>query len=375
MKTGRVAGASMKTGRVTGGWPAIDSFSRGRYTANMAFEVRATGRAVPPRRLTNDDLAKRIDTTDEWIRSHTGIGARHIAAENLACSDLAFEAAKNAVALLCEKTGESRASIIEGLDLIILATTSADYVGAPSTACILQDKLGARRAAAFDITACCTGLIYGLEIAAGLLSMNASRQRALVIGSELLSRITDWEDRGSCVLFGDGAAALILEKTAGSAEGPARRGLVQSILRADGSGAHSLFVRRGGTREPFKAGETISKPPHIEMDGRAVYNFAVKAITATIADLLEAGGVTLDDIRWIIPHQANARIVGAAQKRLGIHDEKIYLNIEEYANTSAASIGIALDELNRAGKINSGDMVMLVGFGAGMTYGGSLIVF
>jgi 3-oxoacyl-[acyl-carrier-protein] synthase-3 len=341
----------------------------------MAFELRATGRAVPPCRVTNDDLAKRIDTTDEWIRSHTGIGARHIAAETLACSDLAYEAAENAIALLSEKTGESRAAIIEGLDLIILATTSADYVGAPSTACILQDKLGARRAAAFDITACCTGLIYGLEIAAGLLSMNASRRRALVLGSELLSRITDWEDRGSCVLFGDGAAALILEKTTAPSEGAQRRGLVQSILRADGSGAHSLFVRRGGTREPFKAGETILKPPHIEMDGRAVYNFAVKAITATITDLLEAGGVALDDIRWIIPHQANARIVGAAQKRLGIRDEKIYLNIEEYANTSAASIGIALDELNRAGKIHSGDLVMLVGFGAGMTFGGSLIVF
>ena len=330
---------------------------------------------MPPCRVTNDDLAKRIETTDEWIRSHTGIGARHIAAEALACSDLAFEAAENAIAQLAAKTGESRDDIVAGLDLIVLATTSADYISVPSTACILQDKLGARRAAAFDITAACTGLIYGLEIAAGLLGMNAARRRALIVGSELLSRLTDWEDRGSCVLFGDGAAALIMEKTAAPAAGEGRRGLVQSILRADGSGAQSLFVRRGGTREPFKAGETITKPPHIEMDGRAVYNFAVKAITATITDLIEADGITLDDISWIIPHQANARIVGAAQKRLNIPEEKIYLNIEEYANTSAASIGIALDELGRAGKIHGGDLVMLVGFGAGMTYGGSLVVF
>ncbi|MDR2467678.1 MAG: ketoacyl-ACP synthase III [Spirochaetaceae bacterium] len=341
----------------------------------MAFEIRATGRAVPPRRVTNQDLADRVDTTDEWIKSHTGIGARHIADEGIACSDLAFQAAEAALSQLAETNGESAAMLAADLDLIILATTSADYIGVPSTACVLQDKLGARNAAAFDITACCTGLVYALEIAAGLLAMNVHRKRALVIGSELLSRITDWSDRGSCVLFGDGAAAIILEKTDAPREGAGRRGLIQSILHADGSGAQALFVQGGGTRDPFKAGEVLTKQPHLIMDGRIVYNFAVKALTSTIEELLQADGITIDAVRWIIPHQANARIVNAAQKRLGISDDKLYLNIEEYANTSAASIGIALDELNRAHRIAQGDLVMLVGFGAGLTYGGSLIVW
>ncbi|MDR2864725.1 MAG: ketoacyl-ACP synthase III [Spirochaetaceae bacterium] len=341
----------------------------------MAFEIVATGKAVPPGRVTNDDLAARIDTTDEWIRSHTGIGARHIAAEGVACSDLALEAAENAISMLAEKTGERIEDIKSGLDLIILATTSPDYTGVPSTACVVQDKLNARNAAAFDITACCTGFIYGLEIAAGLLSIAANRKRALVIASEILSHFTDPDDRSTAVLFGDGAAAIIMEKTPCPNEGVNRRGLVQSILAADGSGALSLYIPKGGTRNPFKVGEVLEKLPSMKMDGRAVYNFAVRAITETIEKLLKADNKTIDDIKWIIPHQANARIVSAAQKRFGISDEKIYMNIEEYANTSAASIGIALDELNRAGKLQRGDLILLVGFGAGMTYGGSLIVW
>jgi 3-oxoacyl-[acyl-carrier-protein] synthase-3 len=341
----------------------------------MAFEIVATGRAVPPNRVTNDDLAARMDTTDEWIRSHTGIGARHLAAEGVACSDLALEAAGNAVTLLAERTGESPESIKKGLDVIILATTSPDYLSVPSTACIVQDKLGAYGAAAFDITAACTGLIYGIELASGLFLMNPARKRALVVASEILSHITDHDDRSTAVLFGDGAAAVIIEKTDAPREGEGRRGLVQSIIAADGSGAFSLLVPKGGTREPLKTGEVLTKLPCLKMDGRAVYNFAVRAITGTIEKLLATDGITIDDVRWVIPHQANARIVSAAQKRFGISDEKVYMNIEEYANTSAASIGIALDEMNRAGKLQKGDLVLLVGFGAGMTYGGSLIVW
>jgi 3-oxoacyl-[acyl-carrier-protein] synthase-3 len=316
-----------------------------------------------------------MDTTDEWIRSHTGIGARHIAAEGVACSDLAREAAENAVALLAEKTGESAEDIKLSLDLIILTSTTPDYLSVPSTACIVQDMIGARNAAAFDIAAACTGLIYGLEIAEGLFLTNPARKRALVIASEILSHITDHGDRGTAVLFGDGAAALIMERTDAPAVGEGRRGLVRSIIAADGSGARALMVPKGGTRSPFKNGERIDKIPCIQMDGRAVYNFAVRAITGTIERLLEADGKTIDDVRWIVPHQANARIVSAAQKRCGIPDEKVYMNIQEYANTSAASIGIALDELNRAGSLHRGDLVMLVGFGAGMTYGGCLIVW
>jgi 3-oxoacyl-[acyl-carrier-protein] synthase-3 len=347
----------------------------------MGIDIIATGKAVPPERVTNDDLARRIDTSDEWIRSHTGIGARHIAAEDTACSDLALEAAKNALASAAGFAGpadgspEREKAVAKAalrLDLIVVATATADYYGCPSTACIVQDKLGAKKAGAMDVTAGCTGFIYGLETAAGLLSVNTGRKRALVIGSEVLSRITDWEDR-NCVLFGDGAGAAVIEKTAAPPEGPGRRGLLRTILRADGSGTESLIFRRGGSRHPFNAGETVEKPTHIEMNGQAVYNFAVKAVTETIVNLLELEGITLGDLSRIIPHQANARIVQAAGKRLGIPEEKFFLNIEEYANTSAASIPIALDELNRAGRLNRGDLIMTIGFGGGLTYGGNLI--
>jgi 3-oxoacyl-[acyl-carrier-protein] synthase-3 len=191
----------------------------------------------------------------------------------------------------------------------------------------------------------------------------------------VLSRIIDWSDRGCCVLLGDGAGAAVVEKTAGPSTGPERRGLLRTILRADGSGAEFLIFRRGGSRYPFKAGETVEKPTHIEMNGQAVYNFAVKAVTEIIGSLLEQEGITVEDVSRIIPHQANARIVQAAGKRLGIPEEKFFLNIAEYANTSAASIPIALDEMNRNGQLKRGDLILTVGFGGGLTYGGNLIVW
>jgi 3-oxoacyl-[acyl-carrier-protein] synthase-3 len=348
----------------------------------MAMEIRGTGKAVPVLRVSNDDLAGKIDTSDEWIRSHTGIGARHLAAEGTACSDLALEAAREALAMAEGWEGgdrESRdlaaAEAAKSLDLIVLATAGPDFYGCPSTACLVQDRLGARQAAAMDITAGCTGFVYGLETAAGLLLAGKTRKRALVIGSELLSRLTNWDDRGTCVLFGDGAGAVALEKTAAPSEGPGRRGLVGSVLGADGAGADHLVVRRGGTRNPFKAGETIEIPPHLEMNGRAVYNFAVKAFTDTCKQLMAEDGIGVDDVAIIVPHQANARIVQAAAKRLGIPEEKFFLNIGEYANTSAASIPIALDELNRGGRLKQGDLVMTVAFGGGLTFGGNLIVW
>jgi 3-oxoacyl-[acyl-carrier-protein] synthase-3 len=359
----------------------------------MAIEIIATGRAIPPNRVTNDDLAQgewmpalKIDTNDEWIRSHTGIGARHIADENTACSDLALEAGKQALAMAAgwDGTGDRDTAIAEtalSLDFIILATATPDYYGCPVTACIVQDKIGAKRAAAMDITAGCTGFVYGLETAAGLLSTRADRKRALVIGVDVLSKVTNWNDRGTCVLFGDGAGAAVVEKTGSPSAGPGKRGLLRTILGADGSGSDYLMIRRGGTRNPWTAGEIVAIPPHLEMDGRAVYNFAVKAVTETISNLLAEEGastgveVTVDDLAWIVPHQANARIVQAAGKRLGIPEEKFFLNIEEYANTSAASIPIALDEMNRAGKLRKGDLILTVGFGGGLTYGGNLIVW
>jgi len=339
----------------------------------MAFEIIGTGRALPPQRVTNEDLAKKIDTSDEWIRSHTGIGARHIVADGVTCSDLALEAARQALAMAEPDKSPEEAAL--SLDMIVLATVTADFLGTPSTACLLQNKLGAKRAGAMDVTAGCTGFIYALETAAGLLALDNNKKRALVIASELLTRFTDWTDRGSCVLFGDGAGAVVLEKTAAPREGPDKRGLIRTVLRADGSGAEYLVIDRSGSKNPFKAGETVEKPIHIAMNGQAVYNFAVKAVTDTILDILSLENISLNDVGVIIPHQANARIVQAAAKRLKIPEEKFYLNIEEYANTSAASIPIALDELNRSRKLKTGDLVLFVGFGGGLTYGANLLVW
>jgi len=349
----------------------------------MAIEIIGTGRALPPRRVTNDELAAQVDTTDEWIRTHTGIGSRYFVDESVACSDLAAKAAKNALAMAAGYTGndsaeidKAAAGIAETIDLIIVATVTADYYGTPSTACIVQHSLGAKKAAAYDITAGCTGFVYGLETAAGFLGLSPKRKRALVIGAEVLSKMTNWEDRKTCVLFGDGAGAVVLEKTdyensAGSFAGS--RGLLQTLMYADGSGADSLVMRRGGTRSPFKKGEVIDTGICVDMNGQEVYNFAVGALSDTVHALMTEGNLTIDDITWIVPHQANARIVKAARIRLHIPAEKFYVNIEEYANTSSATIPIALDEMQRDGKLKKGDLILIVGFGGGLTYGGSII--
>ena len=347
----------------------------------MAFEIIGTGCAVPPRRVTNDELAQTMDTSDEWIRSHTGIGTRYIAGEETAASDLGLEAARQALAMaagLDTASADFEQALAEAalsLDVIVLATVSPDFIATPSTACVVQDKLGAKRAAALDITAGCTGFVYGMEVAAGLLSVSDGRKRAMVIGAETLTKLADWTDRGTAVLFGDGAGAVILEKTESPSTGAGRRGLIRTVLKADGSGGEHLICRRGGSRSPFKAGETIEKPSYIEMNGQAVYNFAVKAITETVPEILSLEGLNASDIAWIVPHQANARIIQAAAKRLKIPEEKFCLNMEEYANTSAASIPIALDELYRGGKLAKGDLVITMGFGGGLTYGAGLIVW
>ncbi len=292
-----------------------------------------------------------------------------------------MEAAINALAMSAGYTGDdpaerdkAAAEAAASIDVIVLATVSADYFGTPSTACIVQDRIGAKKAAAMDITAGCTGFVYGLETAVGLLSINSERKRALLIGSEVLTRMLDWTERKICVLFGDGAGAVVIEKTAADPL-VSNRGVLQSILRADGSGSESLLMRRGGTRNPFKKGETIDLPIHVEMNGQEVYNFAVGAIAETIEELMKAGNIGIDDIAWIVPHQANARIIQAARRRLHIPAEKFYLNIEEYANTSSASIPIALDEMNRSGKLKKGDLILTIGFGGGLTYGGNIIVW
>ncbi len=337
----------------------------------MAIEIVATGRYLPTRRVTNDDLAKTIDTNDEWIRSHTGIGSRHYAEPEQATSDLAYEAAMNALENFAPgKAAETALT----LDLVIVATSSPDYYGFPAVACIVQDRLGATNAGAFDVSAACTGFVYALDAAAGMLAFG-NRKRALVIGSDVLSKITNWDDRGTCVLFGDAAGAAIIERTDAPSTGAGKRGLIHSVLHAQGSGAQELKCERGGTRNPYKDGETLEKATHLYMNGRAVYNFAVKAFTDVMQELLDLEGITMERVKKIIPHQANERIVQAAAKRFGLPEDKFFMNIEKYANTSAATIPVALDEYAHTGDLKKGDIIMTVGFGGGLTYGGNLIVW
>lgn len=337
----------------------------------MAIEIIATGKYVPSHCVTNDELSLTVDTSDEWIRSHTGIGSRHIARDDEATSDLAYNAAMAALDSLCPGNPLEAAATI---DLVVVGTSSPDYYGFPSVACLIQDRLGIKNAGAFDVIAACTGFVYSLDAAAGML-MHGNRKRALVVGADKLTAITDWSTRETCVLFGDGAGAVIVERTDAPFEGEGKRGLIRSILGSDGSGYKELICLDGGTRNPFKKGQIVEEPIHMDMNGRAVYNFAVKALTDTMERLLSEEGLTMDDIKKVIPHQANERIIQAAAKRLKVNESKFFMNIEKYANTSNATIPLALDEYSRSGDLKKGDIIMTVGFGGGLTYGGNLIVW
>jgi 3-oxoacyl-[acyl-carrier-protein] synthase III len=325
----------------------------------MNAYIRSVAAHVPQRRVTNDELAEQIDTSDEWIRSHTGIGSRHLCGPDEAASDLAVPAAQKAL---------ERAEIDpQEIDLLIIATASPDYLGFPSTASIVQERLGLQHAGAFDLVAGCTGFVYGVETACSMLK-GGSFRNILLVGVEALSKVTNWKDRNTCVLFGDGAGAAVISKTESN-----DRGMVDSLLGSEGSGAHYLIRKSGGSRDPIDLSSTREEDLFVQMDGRKVYNFAVRVNTELISKLLERNALSIDDITWIVPHQANVRIIQAAAKRLKIPMEKFFLNIEEYANTSAASIPIALNELNESGKLNRGDLLMFIGFGAGLTFGGNLI--
>ena len=324
----------------------------------MGARIEAIGAYTPARRMSNDELTEFLDTSDEWIRSHTGIGYRHIASDDEATSDLGAQAAKIAL----DRSGTDP----ESIDMVLVATASSDYVGFPSTACIVQDMIGAKNAAAMDISVGCTGFVYGLETAKGFIASGAARH-VLLIGSEVLTRIVDWTDRSTCVLFGDGAGAAVISPSSNG------RGILDSVLKADGSGASYLAREVGGTRTPFKPGHNTERDLLIKMEGQPVYNFAIPAIIEVIRQILDRNGLTIDDITYIVPHQANQRIIEAAAKRSRIPYEKFYLNIEEYANTSAATIPIALNELYEHDKLSSGDLLITVGFGAGLTFGGNLL--
>lgn len=331
----------------------------------MQALIRAVDSAVPSRRMSNDEFTAFLDTSDEWIHSHTGIRNRHIADPDQAPSDLAFEA--------CQKVLARSGVPPDEVDLVLVATATGDYLGFPSVACIVQDRLGAKRAGAMDLAAGCTGFIYGLETARSFVLAGGARN-VLVVGAEVLSRIVDWQDRNTCVLFGDGAGAALVSAAEDARDASGRpRGLLASVLRADGSGAHLLERPVGGTRAPFGPEGCDRTGTFIRMDGRQVYNFAVKAIAEGIPEMLSANGFGIDEVAWIVPHQANVRIIEAAARRAKMPIEKFYLNIEEYANTSAASIPIALTEMREKGALREGDLVATFGFGAGLTWGGNLL--
>ncbi len=326
----------------------------------MGIIVRGTGRFVPEKILTNADLEKMVDTSDDWIQSRTGIIERHIADPAVTTSDMAAAAAKNAL--------EMAKIPASSLDLIIVATATPDMFF-PNTACLVQKKIGAGQCPAFDLSAACSGLLYTMEVACSMLRANDKYRRALIVGAEKLSSIVDWTDRSTCVLFGDAASAMILEKT----DETDSSFLVLGKLAADGNYSHLITMPAGGSAIPATADSVTSKLHTLKMNGKETFKLAVNAMAGTSRDVLAESRIPPEQITWIIPHQANHRIIAAVAQRIGIPTDRVYSNIEHYGNTSSASIGICLDELNRAGKLHRGDMVLLAAFGSGMTWAVQLI--
>lgn len=319
--------------------------------------ILATGSYTPERVLSNFDLEKMVDTSDEWIVTRTGIRERRISAPDQASSDLAYEAAKKAL----EKAKLSP----EQLDMIIVATVTPDTMF-PSTACILQDKLGATRAAAMDLSAACTGFLYGITTATQFIQ-NGLYKYILVVGVESLSKITNYKDRNTCVLFGDGAGAAVIGEVQ---EG---YGFQSFELGADGSGGSLLCLPAGGSRTPASS-ETVENNLHyLTMAGGEVFKFAVRVMNSATEAVLTKAGLTKEDIGLLVPHQANKRIIDSAVQRFGLSEDKVVINLDRYGNMSSASIPVALDEAVEAGRVKEGDNIVLVGFGGGLTWGAALL--
>ena len=315
--------------------------------------ITGWGMAVPEKIITNEDLAKIIDTTDEWIVSHTGIRERRIAGEHQTTASLATEAALRSLEIANLAPAD--------VDLIIVSTSSPEHLF-PATACLVQDRLGAEKAGAFDLSAACTGFVYALNLAAQSIRTE-SIQNALVIGSETLSRLVNWKDRNTCILFGDGAGAFVLQ----SSEEPG--GVLSAILRSDGSGGDLLTVPAGGSRHPTTLESVLDGQHFIQMNGREVYRFATRAMSQATQEAVEAAHLKMEDIQLVIPHQANLRIIEAAVNRLDIPMERVMVNLERYGNTSTASIPIATCEAFEQGRLKPGDHVVFVAFGGGLTWG------
>lgn len=322
--------------------------------------IIGTGSYLPDNKVTNDDMAELVETNDEWISSRTGIRERRISTgENT--SDLAYEAAQKALI---------NASLAPGdIDLIICATITPDSF-MPSVSCIVQERLGARQAAAFDLTAACTGLIYAMAVATAFIE-NGMYRNVLVIGAETISKTLDWTDRSTCVLFGDGAGALVL--SAAEQNNTPVRGIKSIILASDGSKGEHLLLPALSLSNPFVNRTDKESQPVITMNGQEVFKFAVRSITDLIKQILAKNEITHQDIKYIVTHQANLRIIEQAAKSLGIPLNKFFVNIDKFANTSAATIGIALDEMVQEDLLQPGDRIILVGFGGGMTSGAVLV--
>ncbi len=312
--------------------------------------IAGTGSYLPPRVMTNAEFAARLDTSDAWIRERTGIVQRHIAEKAQASSDLALEASRRALDAAGLKPDD--------IDLIIVATSTPDYIF-PSTACLLQAKLGVKGCPAFDVQAVCSGFVYALATADALIK-SGQYKSALVVGAEVFSRILDWNDRGTCVLFGDGAGAVVLC----SSEKP---GIHASVLHADGSQVDLLSVPGN------VCGGAIVGSPFLQMNGQGVFKFAVRVLEEAARETVAAAGMQMSDVDWLIPHQANVRILDATARKLGLPPEKLVVTVDHHGNTSAASIPLALDEFVRAGKIRPGQRILMEGVGGGFTWGASLV--
>lgn len=318
--------------------------------------ITGWGKYIPENVMTNKDLEKIVDTTDEWIRKRTGIKERRIADDNTATSDLALKATYEAL---------NKANLKpEKIDLIIVSTVTPDMVF-PATACIIQDTIGADNAAAFDLEAGCSGFVYGLSVGAQFIE-SGLYDNVLVIGAETLSKITDWDDRNTCVLFGDGAGAVVLQPTE-------KGGFLSFDLGSDGSGADALYMEAGGSLNPASLETVKNRQHYIRMEGNPVFKFAVKTMKNASLDVIKKADLTTDDIDLLIPHQANTRIIKSARRRLKLDKDEIYVNLPEVGNTSSASVAIALAEAREKGEIKNGDHILLVAFGAGLTWAAGVL--
>jgi 3-oxoacyl-[acyl-carrier-protein] synthase III len=332
---------------------ARETPATGRSTIMRPFRVLATARALPPRVLTNAELEAMVDTSERWIVERTGIRERRIAAPEVATSDLAAEA----VAKACAAAGIEPTS----LEALIVATSTADTLF-PSTACWVQHKLGLRGPAAFDVSAGCSGFLYGLEVAASLLQGRNTDVRIAVVGAEVMSRVVNWRDRGTCILFGDGAGAVIL----GPGEGTT--GMLSSCWGSDGTLAHVLHQPAGGTRQPATHNTVTAMAHFVHMEGHVVFKHAVRAMSDAAIRVMNCAGIAPEDVALLIPHQANTRIMEATRARTGVSADRMFSIVERCGNMSAATIPIALDEALEQGRLHSGDVVVLTSFGAGFTW-------